>query len=252
MENGTAAVRRTNMLQKRHPRDLIWIYLAVVFAGVLVSAGGSRAKPAKSPAGFYQGSGTARRVADLRVATLISNYNSDFWFTIDAQGNVDGYGTVRYELRLDDSKLRSLIALANSTFGKANSVLLSGIPGLAEVLDITKVPPDILGVTARYNETMPSREGKIKGRVTGEGLHLEWATPPPTIPYTTYSIHMNGEKVRRQETAPAYSPWIADARLLEAAPGQWQAFVTGEAAHRTTASNQIFAFWTAHRVAPGE
>ena len=242
------------MIQQRLiSRNVIWLPLAIVCAGVISSAVGSKAKPAiRSPAGFYQGSGTARRVANLGVASLTSNYNSDFWFTVDAQGNVDGYGTVRYELRLDDAQLRSLIALANSAIGKANGVLLSGIPGLAEVLDMTKVPPDIIGVTARYNENMPVREGKIKGRVTGEWLHLEWATPPPTISYASYSVHINGEKVRRQDTAPAYSPWIADARLIEAAPGQWQAFVTGEAAHKTTSNNQIFAFWTAYRIAGGE
>ena len=234
-------------------KKVIWISLAVVCAGMIASAVGTRSKAAtKSPAGFYQGSGTARRVANLGVATLTCNYNSDLWFTVDAQGNVDGYASVRYDLRLDDAQLRSLIALANNAFGKTNGVLLSGIPGLAEVLDMTKVPPDIIGITAKYNESMPVREGKIKGRVTGEGLHLEWATPPPTIPYTTYSVHINGEKVRRQDTAPAYSPWIADARLIEAAPGQWQAFVPSEAAHRTSGSNQIFAFWSAHRVAAAE
>ena len=231
-------------------KKVIRISLAVVCAGVISSAVGSKAKPAiRSPAGFYQGSGTARRVASLGVASLTSNYNSDFWFTVDAQGNVDGYATVRYDLRLDDAQLRSLIAFANSGVGKANGVILSGIPGMAEILGAAQMPSDIVGVSMRYDESMPVREGKISGRVTGEGLHLEWATPPPKIPYTTYTVHGVGEKVRRQDTAPAYSPWIADARLLEAAPGQWQAFVTGEAAHRTTGNNRIFAFWTAHRIA---
>jgi len=234
-------------------RTALWFSLAVVCGLVLGSAVGIKTKTSdKSPAGFYRGSGTARRVANLNVATLTCDYNSDFWFTVNTQGTVEGYATVMYQLSFDDAYLRSVIALANSAYGKASGFALSGVRGLSDVLDLSSQKSDIVGTTTRYDELVPVREGKIKGHVTGGTLRLEWATAPPVIPYTNYTVHGIGEKVRRQATGPAYSPWIADARLIEAAPGQWQGFVTGEAAHKTSGNIQTFAFWTAHRVAAGE
>jgi hypothetical protein len=65
----------------------------------------------QDPSGHWHGTGWSRRVSDLKWVTLATDYQTDFWFTLNASGDLQGTAVVKYSLSFDDTPLRTLIAL---------------------------------------------------------------------------------------------------------------------------------------------
>lgn len=228
--------------------NLRWLYAILVLAAVATASvyvASSKASVPKSPAGFWRGSSKAKRVSDLGVATINVDYNSEFWFVVDEQGSItDGHAVAVYNVWLDDSKLRGLVVLGNS----ASSFPLTTIPSIGSLLGTGFSLRNFVGVRMSYDETMPIREGKIRGSLRDGILQLEWESPPQELPYKSYKIYATKEEVLQASQAPAYSPWSAPARVSEVAFGQWQAVV--DSGQRLKSKDKIVSstFWTAHRV----
>src|SRR5262249_8681773 len=143
---------------------------------------------AQVPSGFWRGTGSADRVSDLKWINLLVHYDSDFSFTTDIAGNVNGNATVRYTLRVDDAQLRTLLANSNAlTNEQIARTPIGGMP-IGSILGMATKYRDLVGLEGSYNGGTVVRKGPIKGRVQADQLHLEWASTPTTLPYTIYKV----------------------------------------------------------------
>ena len=199
---------------------------------------------AQAPPGFWRGQGSTERVSDLRWINLIVHYDSDFSFTTDRNGNVDGKATVRYTLTVDDGRLRELLSASNSVSGaglrKLPDALGSFVGGATKVVDLQ-------GLKGSYNGGTVIRQGRIIGHLQGKQLHLEWASAPPTLPYTIYKMYPFRREVFRKDTGPAYSAWIMDATVSEPSKGHWEAVVPGSTSRKKTGTTVWTIVWSAHQ-----
>jgi len=197
-----------------------------------------------TPAGHWRGSGRATRAVDLQLATITMSTQSDFWFTISQAGDVDGYAVSSYQLTLDDAKLRARLAWANSNANGA----LGLVPGVGALLGTGVSAKDAIGLTAVCDEAMPVRSGRIKGKLTGNTLHLSWAEPPDKIPYKRYVIYATKEQLQAASTMGAFGPWTSDAVVAEISPGEFEAAVNASRSQTADGNTKISALWTAYRV----
>jgi hypothetical protein len=205
----------------------------------------ARPQGARGPSGYWRGTGHTRRSTDLKWVTLIHAHDSEFWFTVDSQGNVDGQAVVRYDVKLNDQKLSSYLGWAHRV---GNAALFNNIPGFGGLLGAGASLQDLSGMRLSYDEVMPVRSGRIRGNLSGGKLHLAWAAPPRELPYKTYRLYPTKELVISSKEAPAYTPWGVDAVVSEPAPGHWQAMVPAAESLKKQGDADTAVQWTAYRV----
>ena len=199
---------------------------------------------AEVPPGFWRGQGSTDRLSDLTWIKLIVHYDSDFSFVTDRAGNVDGTATVRYTLKVDDARLRELLSTVNSVSGAG----LRNLPAtLGSFLGSTTKLVDLQGLSGSYNEGVVVRQGHIKGHIQDNQLHLEWASSPPSLPYTIYKTYPFRREMFRRDTGPAYSSWIVDATVSEPSKGHWEAVVPISTSTKKTATTVWTTVWSAHQ-----
>jgi len=196
-----------------------------------------------SPAGFWHGTGYVRRSLDAKYFTESLDYDVDFWFSVDGQGNVEGRAVMRYAVSMDDQKLRALLTWAHS-MGTAS---ISSLPEIGTILGTGKTIGDVVGLRLAFDEAMPTRSGRISGRATGGTLHLQWAEAPQGAQYKIYREYPTREVVMSSKQAPAINPWPIDAKIQTIGTGQL-ATVPDSAVNRSSGDTQIAAYWSAVRV----
>lgn len=218
--------------------------LIIASATLIPNIFNTTATPQKSFAGYWRGTSNARRETNLNVAILKQNYQSDFWFIIDNQGNISGQAVVNYDISLDDSKLRGILTVVNTT----SAVTLSAIPEIGSLLGANAATKDLIGVTTKYDEILPVRGGEIAGKLAGDTLHLEWKTPPSDISYSTFKVYPLKELTLKKGSTPAYSPWVVNAKVQQLSNGQWQAMTDLAQSHKQEGDKQTFYYWTAYKI----
>lgn len=109
---------------------------------------------------------------------------------------------------------------------------------------------DVQGVSGSYDAGTVVRQGAIKGRLTGNQLHLEWAEAVPPMPYKTYIVYPTKRDRLGGGDGPTYSPWMADAVVSEPAPGHWEATVPPYAATKNGKPTSQVNVWSAHQESP--
>jgi hypothetical protein len=199
---------------------------------------------ASSPAGHWRGSGRLTRIADLKLASLIMSTQSDFWFTVNAGGIVDGYAVSSYQVVLNDGKLRSRLAAMNTSANFAVGLM----PEIGELLGKGMATKDVVGMSAVCDEPMPVRFARIKGTLAGNTLHISWVEPPSKVGYKRYIVYATKEELQSESVMTAFGPWDGDAVVSEISPGEFEAMVN-EARSQTAEGNaKISSVWTAYRV----
>src|SRR4051812_16719840 len=159
---------------------LFWLPLLVFTAA---AHAGSTA-----PAGFWRGTGSVDRVSDLKWIDLVVRYDSDFSFTTDVAGGINGKATVRYTLRVGDDRLRTLLANTNALTNEQLARTPIGGVAIGSVLGMATRYRDLVGLEGSYNGGTVIRRGPIKGQVQGDRIHLEWAATPTTLPYSICKV----------------------------------------------------------------
>lgn len=237
-----------------HPRHVLLVAALLIATVYGIATGADDASPStgaphrvSSPEGFWRGSGHTKRIGNLDWIQVISEYHTNFWFTVDGSGNVDGYAVVTYDIALDDRRLSGALAWANAASNSAVNLL----PGIGSVLGANVALSEVVGMRTSYEEPLAVRAGTIGGRLNGSRLELYWAEQPAEIPFTTYRVYPMKEEVISRGSTPAYSPWNAPGITQEVAPGQWQAIVTPIDAQQAKGNGKvaISAFWQAYQVA---
>jgi hypothetical protein len=226
--------------------------LFVVCAGVCAANVGQRCTLAQTPHGFWRGSSSADRVSDLKWIKLVIHYDSDFTFTTDTAGNVDGTATVRYAFRVDDAELRTFLANFNGLTNQQLAMTpIGGVP-IGSVLGMATKYHDLQGLEGSYNGGTVVRQGRINGHLQGDQLHLQWASSPVPIPYTIYEVFTLRRAVFKKDTGVAYSPWIVDATVSQPAAGHWEAVVPEKQSTRKTGTTTWTIAWSAHQEPPSK
>jgi hypothetical protein len=103
-------------------------------------------------------------------------------------------------------------------------------------------------MTMSYEEPMPVRVGKIKGKLSGQQLHLEWDGPPPELVYKRYFVYVGRTQLHMESKHPAYSPWRAPAQLMLSSSGRYEALVMPGNTLVKQTDTEISSTWTAYRV----
>ena len=68
----------------------------------------------------------------------------------------------------------------------------------------------------------PVRVGKIKGRLAGQQLKIEWDGAPAEIGYKRYLLYPTRKLVHGEKSHPAYSPWLASAQVTSSGNGHFE------------------------------
>jgi len=217
----------------------------VIVIGVLLAH--SRGYAQVAP-GFWRGSGSTDKISDLKWIKLLVHYDSEFSLTANAAGNVDGTATVRYTLRVDDTQLRTLLTnfsgLADSQIGATQ---LPSAGTIGSLMGLNTRFHELKSIEGSFSGGTVVRQGRIRGRLSGNELHLEWAAPPAAIPYTMYKVYALRREPFKTETAPAYSPWIVDATVSQPAAGHWEASVPASSSVKKSATSVWTVSWSAHQ-----
>jgi hypothetical protein len=181
------------------------------------------------------------RVADVGLATIEVACFSEFHFTLDAAGTLVGHATASYDIRIDDSKLRGILAAATSSFYTA----ITQTSEWAGLLGAGASRTDLLGVGIEFSNGTEIRQNAISGRLAGGKLKIAWAEAPPRLEYRISRIYVNREVTARNDTAPAYTPWLIDGT---ASPSEKEAsYVVGAGQHKTAQVRES-GIWSAVRV----
>lgn len=205
----------------------------------------ARGEPTQNIAGregaFWSGRGHMTRVADVGLANIEVTCFSDFYFKVDSTGHLRGQATATYDIRIDDSKLRGILAAATSTF-YASITQSSEWAGL---LGAGASRTDLLGVGIAFHNGTEIRQNPITGGLDGGKLKITWAEAPPRLEYQISRAYVNRDVVARNDTAPAYAPWFIEG--IVSSVGNEASYVVG-AGQRKTAQVRESGIWSAIRV----
>ena len=193
----------------------------------LLSMGARLTFAQKPPSGQWVGRAVTERSSDLRWATLTIRYESDFWFTLSENSDVRGFAITNYRMSIDDARLRDAISgLKGAASAGAGAAVGAGALGslLSLLGSSASALGDIVGMTSSFDEGLAVRSGEIRGRLAGSEISLDWASPPPEIPYKTLRLYPTRQETITAKSGPAYSPWSARAQVSRGAGG-WSAVV---------------------------
>jgi len=215
---------------------------ATVAALVLLVSGPNPIEAQGSLSGHWVGSGEGRRMGGDSWAAAVFSYRSSFLFNVDAAGRVTGDAVVIYDLQLDDSRLRSYLAVMNNT---VTAGTLGALPGLVGTLIAPGASvTETLGLRMSYDEPVPVRRGQITGSLRDGTLHLDWVARPKDVPYTWFRVMTTKDEKIKSAAASAFRPWLDDGHV-DNMNGMAYAISVG---NRKSASGSDGGYWTAHRV----
>jgi hypothetical protein len=190
---------------------------------------------------FWSGWAHMARVADVGLANIEVTCFSAFRFTLDAAGSLIGEASASYDIRIDDGKLRGILAAATSTFYAA----ITQSSAWAGLLGAGASRTDLLGVGIAFNNGTEIRQNAISGRLDGSKLRISWAEAPPRLEYQISRVYVNREVVAKKDTAPAYAPWLIDGAVSPA--GKDAVYAVG-AGQRKTGEVRESGIWSAVRI----
>jgi hypothetical protein len=238
------ALLKNGELMARRKLFYGWVFVSVVLSSSLLVG-------QSPPPGFWRGQGSTDRTSDLQWVNLLIHYDSEFTFSTDREGKISGKATVRYTLRVDDGRLRALLAQYNGVVSlPLGMVPAAGGVSLGTFLGVGAKYADLQGVSGSYDGGTVVRQEPIKGQLKGNELHLEWATVPEKMPYKTYRVYATRREVLGSGEGPAYSPWSEDAVVSQPSPGHWEAALPASAMMKKSGKTSWTTAWSAHQEAP--
>ena len=190
---------------------------------------------------FWSGQAHMARIADVGLANIEVTCYSQFHFMLDAAGSLTGQATASYDIRIDDSKLRGILAAATSTFYAA----ITQSSAWAGLLGAGASRTDLLGVGIAFSNGTEIRQSAISGLLAGGKLKIAWADAPPRLDYQISRIYVNREAVAKSDNAPAYAPWLAEG--VVSTEGSDALYAVG-AGQRKTAEVRESGIWSAVRI----
>jgi hypothetical protein len=236
------SLRRPSHSPARKETAMLRLLSALTIAAVLCGVPTGAQTPS-SRAGLWNGRGHAVRTANLDLVTITITYDSHFWFIVAADDTVKGEATVTYELNLNDSRLRSRLALGNA----AGNAGLGMVPNAGGLLALGLASRDAIGMRMSYDEKMPVRKGAISGSIANGRIALRWTSPPQPIGYQKYAIYPMKERPMTAATHPAYTPWLGEAVIAEPVPGQLLAATSPDSSMVRRGEVTFMTAWTADK-----
>lgn len=198
-----------------------------------------------SLAGTWTGHGAGEEVRfrdKNRLLILTVKHKTEFVFVVEADGSIQGEGTIEYNLERNTSGLDNLVAGVHALMGLAQvpSIGVKGPKGNVTE-EIGKKTSEVPGVTRIQYEAPHLKNGpeirhfKFTGKVTrgpvkdrhgkeAEGLLIFLDevlnfTLPNGEPNSTLIAEYEVNKVKTESTFPCWSPFIEGAAIVRPGPG---------------------------------
>ncbi len=180
-----------------------------------------------------RGAGEEVRSRRPRVMTLTVKHNAEFFFHISGKGEIQGEGTIEYDLTQDTTGLDSLVASVRAAAGIAAG-MPTGVPGQAAKTmgDVSKAPGVGLQYTAphlKYGKEV--RHFKFQGRLEKIGIEngiQQWRMyldqvgdfPRPNGKVDNQLIAAwEVQGVKGEKPFPCWSPFLKNPGMLRRGPG---------------------------------
>jgi hypothetical protein len=208
----------------------------------------------------------SRSTADLTVGYTMQ---SDFWFRVDGDGNVNGEAYAVYQPTFDPAGLNGKVNMAKGIVDGALDLLPGGeiavvgrgmkLAGAAGKAGIhagkalgTGGVAGLVGVALKSNDPSPIRKGGITGALRRGMLTLQWAGKQPTeIPVTVSLQYINVAEPISQEKLPTRVPWHSPATVDPDSGGRFaiaQEQQSPDKPSKDGVTESLFSYWTATRV----
>lgn len=192
---------------------------AASFSGALLFTSGADPEAAKG-GGLWIGNAqvtASRATDDIKIGYTM---RSDFWFRVDAAGNVTGKAYAVYQPTFDPAGLNGKIAVAKSFVDGALALLPGGQIAIARTaVDAGKGAVNLgvaglVGVVATYKDRELVRAGRIVGSVNGQKVTLRWADrKPPGIPVSVELQYLSKKVPLTRKTLQIRAPWDKPATI---------------------------------------
>jgi hypothetical protein len=226
------------------------------FAGVSIVHNGPSAD---DTTGIWTGSSIvtmSRKSEDFGVGYTM---RADFWFRVDANGEVHGNASAVYQPTFDATGMNNKIVVAKSVVSGALGLLPGGqLAIFKSAIDAGKAGTNVslaglAGVVGKFSDPKPVRAGAITGSLRGRALTLRWADPGTLeagIPATISFKYINKEEPISNQTLQIQAPWRPVATVDPDSDGR---FAVGQEqqgpAEKDGVTDSLFAYWSATRVA---
>ena len=237
-------------------RVLVGVSFAASLLGVLLVSDGQSGPEAARGGGLWIGSSqvtAARATDDIKIGYTM---RSDFWFRIDAAGNVDGKAYAVYQPTFDPAGLNGKIAVAKSFVNGALTLFPGGQIAIARTAveagkgAVNLGVAGLVGVVGNYKGRELIRQGKIVGTVRDQKLTLKWADGKPAgIPVSVELQYINKTVPLTKKTLKTRTPWETPATIDLESGGM---LAVSQHLHDPPAKDGLtestFAYWSASRV----
>ncbi|AYY13278.1 hypothetical protein EF847_11795 [Actinobacteria bacterium YIM 96077] len=227
---------------------------------------------AGSMTGLWTGSSFVTMKRGTTDVTVGYTMRSDFWFQIDAQGQVSGHAYAVYQPTFDASGLDAKISVVkNYTSGMLGMLpggqlgMVSGLINAAKEAGKTGIA-GIVGVKGKYEDPQPVRSGEITGYVDDatNSIHIEWvdAGQASSIPLSVSLAYIDENVPVTDQELDVWTPWQEPAVISEGSQGWLAVSDTSEQSEGDSgdgdseedgdsgqeATSSVTQFWTAQRV----
>lgn len=228
-----------NALQRRS--FLQALPLAACPIGLTAFAGAEAKQNIAGERSFWSGWAYMVRVADVGPAKIKVICISEFQLEADAAESFTGRATASYDVEIDDSKLRGVLAIANSSL----SAGVGQTSPYAALLGTGVSLTDLLGVGIAFPNGAEIRQNAISGKLENGKLAIGWAEAPPRLEYQISRVYVTKEVIARNDTAPAYAPWVMAGTV--SCVGKDPAYAVG-AGQRKKGQVRESGIWSAVRI----
>lgn len=203
--------------------------------------------PISSTAGTWTGHGAGEEVRyrhKLGLLTLTVRHETEFMFVVDDQGNIEGEGTIVYDLTNNTTGLDSLVASVHGLMNMAGSPALPKSTYGGSVSDKSQKAADLTrnveGVTRiQYNAPHLKKGKEVRRfRFTGRIVAVAGKSAPARLgiyidPVAKY-VRIGGKedneliaeyevnRVTEESTFPCWSPFLVEAAVVRRGPGKLQ------------------------------
>jgi hypothetical protein len=194
-------------------------FVASLLGALLFTSGRGDPEAAKG-GGLWIGNAqvtASRATADIKIGYTM---RSDFWFRVDAAGNVSGKAYAIYQPTFDPAGLNAKIAVAKSFVNGALTLFPGGQIAIARTAveagkgAVNLGVAGLIGVLGKYDDGELARAGKIVGSVRDQKLTLRWAERQPSgIPVTVKLQYINKTMRLTEKTLSIRAPWDKPATI---------------------------------------
>lgn len=247
-------------------RRLLWLggagaaAVAAVTGGMWAFAGVSivhNGPSADDSTGIWTGSSIvqmSRKSEDFGVGYTM---RADFWFRVDANGEVRGNASAVYQPTFDATGMNNKIVVAKSLVSGALSLLPGGqLAVFKSAIDAGKAGTNVslaglAGVVGKFKDPKPVRAGAITGSLHDRTLTLRWADSAleAGIPATMSLKYINKEEPLSDQTLQIQAPWHPAGTVDPDSDGRFAVAQEQQGpAEKDGVTESLLAYWSATRV----